>query len=113
MASVFLIFSKERLQNFNSRVHIFTCCAWTWLTFTDPNNVKQLGRPNFRYAERLVKFGLDLVMLWIHDKFDGKHNVRTNGQTNKQTNGQLPNLYKDYKQSRKFLTSKSMSESII
>ena len=37
-------------------------------TCTDPNNLKQLGRPNSTYAEGLVKFGLHLGVLWIHEK---------------------------------------------
>ena len=59
-------------------------------TCTDPNNLKQLGRPNFTYAESLVKFGLHLVALCIH-----KITFRMEKQTNKSTNGQLPNLCKD------------------
>ena len=55
---------------------------------TGPNYLKQLGRLNFTYAERLVKFGLDLAMLWIHEKHETKHNEpkRPNKRKNKWTN---------------------------
>ena len=63
-------------------------------TGTGIDNFKLFGRPNFTYAESLVKFGLQLAELWIHEKA-----WWTNGQLDKRTNGrmdgQLPNLYKD------------------
>ena len=36
-------------------------------TCTGSNNLKQLGRPNFTYAEGLMKFGLHLDVLWLHE----------------------------------------------
>ena len=35
---------------------------------TVPNNLNQPERPNFTYAEGLVKFGLYLDVLWVHEK---------------------------------------------
>ena len=44
-----------------------------------PNNFKQLGRPNFTYAEGLVKFWLYLAEQWSVENFD--KTWRTNNQS--------------------------------
>ena len=54
-------------------------------TCTGPDNFKQLGRPNMIYAECLVKVGLHLTTLWIHEKRCWR-NKRTNKQMDRKTN---------------------------
>ena len=57
--------TQERAQKQGAR--FYAMCVHASLCRV-PNNFKQLGRPNFTYTEGLVKFGLHLDMLWIHEK---------------------------------------------